>query len=145
MFRAYPWPRAGQAVLFFALVCAGCGESGPRVVRVTGTVTRKGQPVEKIVVTFVPEKGRQSWGATDAQGHYRLHHDRREGALVGTHHVWVQVRPKTPKEEADLAAGTLKLHPEIEQILEKYGNQGEPAITVEVKNEDPQVIDLKLD
>jgi hypothetical protein len=129
---------------FLALIALGCGRGGPRIVTVTGTVTRGGKPVEKLFLNFVPENGRPSWGVTDANGSYFLHYDReREGAIVGTHRVWVQVRPSSPQDEMALARGTLKLHPETKQILAKYGKDTS-TLTVDVSRDD-QVIDLALD
>lgn len=137
--RLFPVP------VFAALVALGCGGNGSRVVGVTGTVTRGGKPVEKLFLNFVPEKGRPSWGVTDAEGHYSLHYDReRAGATVGTHRVWVQVRPTSPADEMALARGTLKIHPEIQQILAKYGTQNTSPLVVEVTEANP-VIDLHLD
>jgi hypothetical protein len=128
-----------------ALLALGCGGGGPRVVNVTGTVTRGGKPVEKLFLNFVPDNGRPSWGVTDAEGHYSLHYDReRDGAIVGSHRVWVQVRPTSPTEEAALARGTLKIHPEIQQILSKYGKPNTSPLVVEVTG-DNAVIDLALD
>ncbi|OAI40411.1 hypothetical protein AYO40_04790 [Planctomycetaceae bacterium SCGC AG-212-D15] len=119
----------------------GCGSQGPRVAEVTGTVTHEGKPVEKLFLNFVPENGRPSWGVTDEAGHYSLHYERdRSGAVVGTHKVWVQVRPASPKEESRPAT----LRPEMQQILSKYGKKETSPLRVEV-NEDHQVIDLKLD
>jgi hypothetical protein len=136
--------RAPVLVLvFLALAAAGCG--GPRVVKVSGTVTRGGRPVDKLQVTFQPEHGRPSWGITDKDGHYTLNYERgRDGAVTGTHKVWVRVQPTSAKEEADLARGLVKLHPEMNRILEKYGNLKTTPLTREVK-EDDQVIDLQLD
>jgi hypothetical protein len=113
--------------------------------RVTGTVTRGGQPVDKLMVNFLPEDGRPSIGRTDADGHYSLQYDKdRAGALLGKHKVWVQIRPANPKEEADIAAGLVKLHPDIDAIMQKYGNRKTTPKTVEV-TQDNQVIDLPLD
>jgi len=141
----WAWPRRRRAIVLLALCCAGCGERGPHVVPVSGTVTRHGKPVENVVVHFVPENGRESWGATDPAGHYTLHYDRqREGAVTGKHRVWVEVRPKNPKEEAALAAGTLPLHPQIDQILAKYGDRQNSPLFVEVQDGEP-ALDLKLD
>jgi hypothetical protein len=134
--------------LFLALVTlalAGCGQGGPNVVKVTGTVTRAGKPVPKLFLNFYPAEGRPSWGVTDDEGHYELHYERdRDGAVTGTHKVWVQIRPASPKEEAALRNGTLKLHPDTKSILQKYGNEESTPLEVEVK-ENNQVIDLKLD
>src|SRR5437870_5117851 len=77
----------------------GCGDSGPTIVPVTGTLTYKGKPVTNAVVDFMPENGRPSWGATDADGRFKLNYDREhDGVLVGKHKVWVKMRPTTPAE-----------------------------------------------
>jgi hypothetical protein len=137
-----PW----SVLAWFCLaLIAGCGSGGPRVVKVSGTVTRGGKPVEKLFLNFEPAHGRPSWGVTDKDGHYTLNYERRrEGAVTGTHKVWVQIRPASPKEEADLRNGTVKLHPEIKSILEKYGKFETTPLKVEVKD-DGKPLDLKLD
>ena len=53
-----------------AFVAAGCGQSP--TVKVTGTVTIKGQPAENVQVTFLPADGRPATGVTDAQGKFEL-------------------------------------------------------------------------
>jgi hypothetical protein len=139
-------PGSALALLCLSLLVLGCGSEGPHVVKVTGTVTRGGKPVERLVVNFWPQKGRPSWGVTDKEGHYTLNYERnRDGAVVGPHKVWVEIRPSSPKEEADLRNGRIKLHPETNAILQKYGKDSTPLQKVAVKDEDPQVIDLKLD
>jgi hypothetical protein len=126
-------------------LAAGCGPSGPHVVKVSGTVTRGGKPVNKLFLNFYPEHGRPSWGVTDQDGHYTLNYDSsRQGAVTGKHKVWVQIRPANPKEEADLHNGVLKLHPEIKSILQKYGKLETTPLEKEVK-ENNQVINLDLD
>jgi hypothetical protein len=59
------------AVWLIGLAAAGCG-TPPTVV--TGTVTLDGQPLEKAIVQFRPERDhdRPAVGLTDALGHYRL-------------------------------------------------------------------------
>ncbi len=141
--------RGFQVVLVFvctfSFLAAGCGSSGPEVVPVTGTVTRGDKPVNKLFLNFMPHKGRPSWGVTDQDGHYTLHYEKdRDGAVVGPHKVWVEIRPSSPKEELALQRGTLKLHPEMQKILEKYGKKAAKPLTVEVTADNP-VIDLKLD
>src|SRR5262249_54770418 len=80
---------------------SGCGDGGPRVVPVTGTVTRNGKPVPNLFINFMPEAGRPSWGHSDEQGQFTLEYDReRKGAEVGKHKVFVKLRPAAnPKEE----------------------------------------------
>jgi hypothetical protein len=132
-------------IILSAVVAAGCSASGPRLIPVKGKVTAQGKPVPKLIVHFVPEVGRESWGATNAEGDYKLLYDRqREGALLGKHSVWVEPRLTTPLEEQALAAGTLRMQPGLAQILDKYGDRQNPALSVDVKD-DNQVIDLQLD
>lgn len=124
---------------------SGCGKDGPRVVKVTGTVTRAGKPVDKLMVNFYPDAGRPSWGITDKDGHYTLNYERgRDGAITGAHRVWVKVQATTAKEEAAIASGAVSLHPQMSAILSKYGNEKTTPLRVEVKDDD-QVIDLALD
>jgi hypothetical protein len=130
------------ALCVLPLLVAGCG-SGSKVVRVSGTVTCGGKPVPKLVVNFEPKHGRPSWGLTDKDGHYTLHYDaQREGAEIGTHTVWVEVKATRPGEEADV--GKLKAQPEMRRILQKYGKFEKTPLTKEVKEND-QVINLELD
>src|SRR4051794_7601096 len=77
-------------LILLCVSCAGCGSGGPPLAKVSGTVTCRGQPVSKLVVHFVPQGARESWGGTDNDGAYRLRYDRqREGAVIGKHNVWV--------------------------------------------------------
>lgn len=145
MFLRVLGTRTVLALAFLSLCAPGCGSSGPRIVKVTGTVTRGGKPVEKLVLNFEPEHGRPSWGVTDKDGRYTLNYEPgRDGAITGTHKIWVEIRPASPKEEADLRNGVLKLHSEIKNILKKYGNFETTPLKVEV-NETNRVIDLQLD
>jgi hypothetical protein len=131
------------AVCVLPWLVTGCGSSGPRVVKVTGTVTHGGKPVPKLFLHFEPQHGRPSWGVTDKDGRYSLHYEKdRDGAETGTHKVWVDVRAAHPGEEAEL--NTLKRQPPMRSILQKYGKYETTPKTVEV-SEDNQVIDLALD
>jgi hypothetical protein len=127
-------------------VMLGCG-SGPTLVKVTGKVTRNGQPVPNAMIHFQPEKGRQSLAITDEQGQYELRYDKtRKGAVPGTYKVYVEFKPKTPQEENLMARGEWKLSPDQEAILEKYGSKSEaPPLEIEVGREDNQEIPIKLD
>jgi hypothetical protein len=129
-------------LLFMSLFFLGCGQSGPRIVKVHGTVTHQGRAVANIIVKFMPDEGRPSWGLTDKEGRYNLHYDRsHEGALIGKQKVWVEYRPMSPKEEME---GNFRIPKNIESILEKYGDKQNPALTVDIEKEN-QVVDLALD
>src|ERR1700736_3545904 len=111
----------GLVPAFLFLLVGGFGSSGPQVVKVSGTVTRGGKPANKLMVTSLPDNGRPSWGMTNKDGHYTLNYERgRDGAVTGNHTVWVKVQPANPKEEADMAQGLVRTHPEMTAILHKY-------------------------
>lgn len=138
-------PGPVLALCLLALFAPGCGRDGPHVVQVKGTVTRGGKAVPKLFLNFWPEKGRPSWGMTDQDGNYTLNYERnRDGAVVGKHKVWVELRGSNPKEDHALRTGALKLHPEVKAILDKYGRDNTP-LKVTVKDEDPQILNLDLD
>ena len=69
----------------------GCGGSGtPPTVKVTGTVTYNGNPLEGVNVGFIPdgEGGRPASGTTDASGKFTLStFESGDGAVVGKHLV----------------------------------------------------------
>ncbi|HEX4613250.1 MAG TPA: hypothetical protein VH092_34000, partial [Urbifossiella sp.] len=58
--RARVAAAAGLAALLL-----GCGSDGPKIVKVSGTVTRNGAPVPGVAVSFTPANGRPSWGMAD--------------------------------------------------------------------------------
>lgn len=85
------------------LAIVGCGDSGPELGRVTGTVTMDGQPLANALVTFVPEAGgRSSTGTTDSSGNYTLIYADKKGALIGRHKVSVTTI-QTVDDEVDMS------------------------------------------
>ncbi len=65
-----------------AVLATGCGQAP--TVKVTGTVTVKGQPAEGVQVTFLPTSGRPASGVTDAQGKFELStFKQNDGAMPG--------------------------------------------------------------
>lgn len=80
------------AVLGFTVI-AGCGQSGPELGDVSGTVTVDGQPTAGLSVEFQPKGGGPgSMGGTGADGTYKLQFRRgTTGAVIGTHIVRVTV------------------------------------------------------
>jgi hypothetical protein len=133
--------------LFLLIFLTGCGQSGPEVVRVHGTVTRAGKPIPDLMVNFVPDNGRPSIGLTDAKGHYTLQYDKtHEGALVGNHKVFFVYRPQQQLEPgAEMGRGGMqKMPPEVTAILAKYGKYEITPLKIEIKK-DSKVVDLSLD
>jgi hypothetical protein len=133
---------------------AGCGtDDAPPIGLVTGTVTRGGQPIPGLTVSFLPDDGRPSWGITDDYGQYTLHWDEdHDGAEVGRHKVCVAFDASLQADESgrDAAAkgkARAKAKPapmtERRAIVEKYGIASS-TLTKEVKA-GSQTIDLQLD
>ncbi len=86
------------------LLIAGCGDGGgrPSLGRVHGRVTMDGQPLAKAAVRFQPkEKGRESFGKTDANGEYELTYlGEVKGAGLGENTVRISTqRTNDPKTE----------------------------------------------
>lgn len=99
---------------------AGCGESGPQLGDVSGTVTVDGQPVPGLSVQFEPKGGGPgSMGGTGSDGKYKIQFRRgTTGAVVGTHVVRVTVA-ETEEEGPTVT------------IPDKYNTQSE--LTFDVK------------
>jgi len=124
------------------LLASGCDNSKP--VRVTGVVRSKGKPVPNLVVHFVPEQGRESAGTTDDNGAFKLRYERDvEGAVRGKHKVYVEYRPRDPKQESDIATGQAVIPADVKAILNKYGKQSSP-LSYDVTS-DGQEIKIDLD
>jgi hypothetical protein len=124
-------------LLLGILWLTGCNR-GPLVVEVSGTVTHNGQPVPNLMLHFIPDEGRPSWGGTDEAGHYTLHYlPKREGAIIGSHKVFVDLKPLPPGREQTAP-------PDWPAIRTKYGSRETTPLRVEVKTAG-QVLDLQLD
>jgi len=138
-----PW-----AVMLPLVGLTGCQKEGPTIVKVTGVLTYKGQPVTNAYLRFRPENGRPSWGQTDGEGRFKLNYDRdRDGAVVGKHKVWLEVRP-TAAEQANVMPGAgLARRPamsrDLSELFDKYGSE-KSTLTVEIKPDGNELL-LKLD
>lgn len=136
----------GLCVLIGAICfVSGCGQSGPKVVEVAGTVTRNGNPVPNVALSFTPTKGRPSWGQADEHGKFKMQYTlERDGVEVGRHKVTVQFPPASVQEENDLATGKKKISGDRQAILKKYGEGAKPGLEIEVKD-DSDSLEIKLD
>ena len=84
------------ALIGLLTLTVGCGQaSAVKMVRVTGTVKYKGEPVKDAVVTFATEKSpRTAVGMTDAQGKYSLTTLKtNDGAVAGDHTITIFKSP----------------------------------------------------
>lgn len=108
-----------------AIFC-GCGQSG-NLVKVSGTVTYKGQLLDKGQIRFFPmhnTKGPTS-GATIAAGKYRV--TNRGGLRAGTYRVEIRAYYVDQSEELAQDGGP----PRREQLIPtKYNDESELTVTI---------------
>ena len=136
--------RAALLVLVMsAAFFTGCRGSGPEVVEIEGTVTHNGKPVPNLMIYFVPENGRPSWGRSDEQGRFVLDYDYDfDGAKVGKHTVYVM--DANNMDPTARPVGGSKKSPEMAAVLAKYGKLETSPMKVEIKSADKN-FQLKLD
>jgi hypothetical protein len=139
LFTGKPILRWVAPLLLVALT--GCG--GADVMKVTGTLKYKGQPVPNALVDFTPAKGRPSYGETDGQGHFKLVYDRQhDGAVPGKHTVSVRAKPATAAEKEAEMMGK-KPTGNLAAFFDKYSAaKSKKEVTIDKKSMD---IDLDLD
>ncbi|RUL86183.1 peptidase associated/transthyretin-like domain-containing protein [Tautonia sociabilis] len=106
-------------------LAAGCGDAGPELVPVSGTVVVNGEPLARATVIFEPtdteDPNLNSGGQTDEQGHFELQTiDGRKGAVVGNHRVTI-TPPMTVTPDPVLDP---LLDPDDENDLEYFVAQG---------------------
>jgi hypothetical protein len=125
-------------LLAIGVVC-GCDSGGPKIVKVSGVLTRNGQPVPNLEVYFMPTSGRPSVAMADAQGRFNLGYTPdQDGAVTGTHTVFVVFNP--PQSGAERVAAPADVRP----ILEKYGTKDVSPIKVEITKAVSN-LEIKLD
>ncbi|UUO05449.1 carboxypeptidase regulatory-like domain-containing protein [Blastopirellula sp. J2-11] len=127
--------KAVRSAAFFPLICftalalflqSGCAARSdrPDLGEVTGTVTLDGKPLADALLTFVPERGRSSFGATDEAGFYRLKYTGDfDGAVLGQHKVVIESivasgNHSDPSIERNNSA-------QVEKIPRKYNTRSE--------------------
>jgi len=131
--------------LFVSLVVlTGCSD-GPKIVSVSGTLTREGKPVPNLTINFVPAVGRPSWAVSDENGRFTAQYDKaQEGVIVGTHTVWVVWRPSSPKEEMDIQSGKASRPANYKAITEKFGSEEKTPLKFEITKAESN-LEIKLD
>ncbi len=135
----FPTKPVRFVLLFVGIALCGCGSGGPKIVKVSGVLTRNGKAVPNLEVYFMPTHGRNSVGMADEQGRFKLGYTAdQEGALVGTHTVFVVFNP--PQSGAERVAAPADVRP----ILEKYGSLEKSPIKVEITKAVSN-LEIKLD
>ena len=107
----------GGAALTALIVLAGCGDSGPEIVPVSGTVTIDGKPLTYGQIQVLPSGWRPAHGKIEADGRFTLTTtESGDGCVVGTHPVVIlsgeslnaeSMKWHAPKKYADAKASGL--------------------------------------
>ncbi|MCS7239170.1 MAG: carboxypeptidase-like regulatory domain-containing protein [Thermoguttaceae bacterium] len=123
----------GFAVIGLVFWAAGCGQSGPKLVPVSGRVTIGGRPVANVAVFFIgPDKKTIGVGKTDSDGRYQL----QNGALAGTNQVYFSTGGAEVEDPAQLAvveaAGTQAPAKTKSPIPAKFLDPLNPQLTFNV-------------
>lgn len=132
-------------LLILPALCSGCGDSGPKLAKVEGTVTYKGQPLKSANVKFYPGSGPVAVGITDDNGKFVLNTNGRPGASTGVSKVAItkmsggdnapqaqkQMKPEDMMRMAKESMGKPAAGPKSE-IPEKYANPDSSQLTADV-------------
>lgn len=80
-----------------AATLLGCGESGPSLVTVTGTISLNGKPLEGAAIAFHPARdnteGKSADDVTGPEGNYKVMTDGRSGVAPGKYNVVITKMP----------------------------------------------------
>ncbi|MEY4614152.1 MAG: hypothetical protein RL179_2125 [Planctomycetota bacterium] len=135
-------------IFFIIIFLPGCGNKGPEIVSVSGTVKYKEKPVADLILNFEPEDGRPSWAQSDESGRFQTKYDAsQDGARVGKHKVWIIWQPKNILDqqiEQGLMKGKSSKTPEIREILKKYGDVKTTPLVIDITKAESN-LEIKLD
>ena len=120
-------------VIVLVVAVAGCGDSGPELVPVVGTVRIDGQPATEGAVTYRhAETGAfEASGLIQSDGTYKLMQNDSEGAQEGEYRIVVFVR-QTPMTPSGEMAGLPTII-----VNQKYTNPNTTPLSVQVKKDAP--------
>lgn len=130
----------------FAILClslllsAGCSgpSDRPELAKVTGYVTLDGEPLERALVLFGPEKGRSSFAYTDENGYFELMYlADTPGAIIGTHTVSIS---SGYEEEEEPPPGA---EPYVDPIPEIYNTKTTLSAVVKADEKNEFTFHLK--
>ena len=127
-------------ILIPSVACLGCGDSGPAIEYVEGTVTMDGKPLKNATVVFVPQSGgRPAAAATDENGHYVLTFtEGRQGAMLGTNKIQISTLAD-PSETPE--GDPIPAQPETVPV--QYN--AETTLTFEVKEGEKNIANFDLE
>jgi hypothetical protein len=129
-------PMMRMLFVLTALMVAGCGDGGPKLVKAGGAVKYNGAPLAEADVVFVPDAGGQpSIGRTNKDGRFTLQTTGKPGAPLGDHKISVtavrQKRAVPPGEAVGMTSEQIYANHET-LIPVKYNNLITSGLSVTV-------------
>jgi hypothetical protein len=140
-----------SAVVFFAV---GCGEGGPPLLPVEGTVKFDGKPLENAELTFAPDPSNKevTSGAamTADDGSYKARYQSRFGLAEGKYKISIRkVEVRNDANVPDAIKGDptqMEMLGLVKQSLpDKYAALDKSSFTIEVKPGSSEKFDFELD
>ena len=128
--------------LLLALLAAGCNRSG--LVKATGRLTYRGQPVPSTYLTFYPDDvhKRPSHALTDDNGNFTVTNSRSDvGLFLGRHRVSLRYFPSGPEE---LGQAPPKAPRDLKAVIARYGDPDKSTLHVEV-TQSGQFLEINLE
>ncbi len=128
--------------LLSAMVIAsvGCGQPGPKLYTIKGTVKHKGKPVEGLLIQFTPtDQGTkaEAMGGTDKNGRFEM----KIGDLYGVYPGEHTVTASDPL--VSMGVGKTSTAPEYLAVIQKY-SVGKSPIKMDIKKNESN-LELNLD
>ena len=123
--------RTSRLLAAAALLLLGVGGCSSRLVKVSGRLTYKGEPVPSTLVTFLPDNGsRASKGLTDDNGNFTLRYSREEvGATRGPCTVLLTYYVSNEEELGQIKPKASK---ELKAVIAKYGDPTKSPLHYEI-------------
>ncbi|HWL09428.1 MAG TPA: carboxypeptidase-like regulatory domain-containing protein [Planctomicrobium sp.] len=127
--------------ILLTLLLVGCGgvKDAPKLAKVEGTVTYKGEPLNEANVSFIPTSGPVATGRTDASGRFTLSVRGLQGAVLGDHRVIITAFKVTaPSAGAEEGESTEEhIIKPVSRIPEKYGELRSTDLKATITNDNP--------
>jgi predicted small lipoprotein YifL len=122
-------------ILPVIFLSAGCGNKGPKLAPVTGTITQNGKPLTDVRLEFSKiDTGARSFAESDAEGHFTLTHTHgNKGAEPGKYRVSVFQKGKP----IPLPAGK-----KPEDVPEEQRNATTPEVPLTMSDKKPIEIEI---
>jgi hypothetical protein len=125
------------------LAAVGC-DSGPKIVKIAGVATHKGEPISNLLIEFHPDSGRPSNATTNGEGRFEMSYDpSRMGVQTGNVTVTAMIHPNSTADEgiggAKRTSAAAKKY-----ITEKYGDRSKSPMKLEITTANEN-LELKFD